>query len=794
MYSFYRVFVIAGYYLTGLGFAYFAHYFRQRPVSALTGAISYVFCGFALFTGVRHPHFMMPMLLLPLLVTGTEKVMRGERSWLLTAAVFVSVTSLYGVYFSCMQAVFVCLYVCVRFFDLYRQDRLRQFVRLCGRMLLWAGTGALLGCFTALPTFLQILSGSRVGADIWGYTDPFFYHKDYYLNFLTRLFVRPESAGSWMYMGFSALCLPALALLFIRRDKKTRTLRVLFLILTVMHMIPAAAYVLSGFSNVSNRFCFGYAFCMAAILTFMLPELERLSGREALKVWSALGVYVALCLALGSVRSELVKTVFSAAALLAAWTAVAVCLFRFRGRLRSWAPAVCLLVTCVSVGCSAFARYDGHMGNYVGEFYDDTAAQLEKGQYASLAASGPVRTDSAFFRVAGDKSYNYEQNYATYYGLNGTSAYPFYGQSADYAAWLGEMEAPRTGVAHRFNMFVRQSELLTLSSVKYYASRSPEQSQWPYGFQKVDEITKGEDTDAILKNENWLPLGYTYDRYILREDYDGLDAPHKREAQLQAVVLDASPDAADVVPATDLSLRAEQVPGRIAASDGVTWKDGTLRVKKAGATMTLAFEGLPETETYLRVKELDLTKGESQRSWNLTAETDTTTASGHWTADAYVYANRQHTQLLDLGYSEEGMTSVTLTFPKKGTFKLEDLQIWCQPMDGFAAQTAVLRAEPLEDIRTNWRGLTGTVSVSKDKILCLSLPWLDGWTAYVDGVKTPLLHANTAFMGVELPAGEHTVELRYWMPGLTAGLALTGLGGLCLAGRIVFDCRKKKAR
>ena len=82
--------------------------------------------------------------------------------------------------------------------------------------------------------------------------------------------------------------------------------------------------------------------------------------------------------------------------------------------------------------------------------------------------------------------------------------------------------------------------------------------------------------------------------------------------------------------------------------------------------------------------------------------------------------------------------------------------------------------------------MTGTVSVSKDKFLCLSIPYMDGWKAYIDGEEAKLYRANTAFMGVEVPTGEHEIELRYWIPGLTIGLLMSGAGLICLFTILVF--------
>ena len=65
--------------------------------------------------------------------------------------------------------------------------------------------------------------------------------------------------------------------------------------------------------------------------------------------------------------------------------------------------------------------------------------------------------------------------------------------------------------------------------------------------------------------------------------------------------------------------------------------------------------------------------------------------------------------------------------------------------------------------------------------------WMPGWSATVDGKPAPVVRAFAALQAVPLPAGEHSVTLRYRSPGLRsvnplvcAGLVLLAL--LCGAG------------
>ena len=66
-------------------------------------------------------------------------------------------------------------------------------------------------------------------------------------------------------------------------------------------------------------------------------------------------------------------------------------------------------------------------------------------------------------------------------------------------------------------------------------------------------------------------------------------------------------------------------------------------------------------------------------------------------------------------------------------------------------------------------------------IMVLSEVWYgEGWTAYVDGAETPLFRANYILRAIELPKGDHTVELKFELPGRKVAGLVNGFGSLFL--------------
>lgn len=58
-------------------------------------------------------------------------------------------------------------------------------------------------------------------------------------------------------------------------------------------------------------------------------------------------------------------------------------------------------------------------------------------------------------------------------------------------------------------------------------------------------------------------------------------------------------------------------------------------------------------------------------------------------------------------------------------------------------------------------------------LLVIRDAWFPGWEATLDGSAVPIVHVDGAFMGVQVPAGEHALELRYRTPGFRPGLAIS---------------------
>ena len=75
----------------------------------------------------------------------------------------------------------------------------------------------------------------------------------------------------------------------------------------------------------------------------------------------------------------------------------------------------------------------------------------------------------------------------------------------------------------------------------------------------------------------------------------------------------------------------------------------------------------------------------------------------------------------------------------------------------------------------------GHIAPKEDGLMFTSIPYDSGWTAYVDGKEADIQTVAGAFIALDLKAGAHTIEFKYFPRGLHAGILLT------LAGWLVFS-------
>ncbi|MBQ6231374.1 MAG: YfhO family protein [Eubacterium sp.] len=98
------------------------------------------------------------------------------------------------------------------------------------------------------------------------------------------------------------------------------------------------------------------------------------------------------------------------------------------------------------------------------------------------------------------------------------------------------------------------------------------------------------------------------------------------------------------------------------------------------------------------------------------------------------------------------------------------------------------------DIKTAKDGyLKGKINAGDGGMMFVAVPYDEGWSAYVDGKKVKIEKVQTGFMGVNLSAGEHDIEMKYTAPGFWPGMLLT-IAAWCLFVFLLINNKVKNER
>ena len=267
------------YFLSGVSMSIMLRYFKKDFYTSYLCSIVYAFCGYAIFTGTRHGLFLVPLILLPLLIVAMEELISKKKWYLLTVLTAISLLSSY--YFLYMNTIALGIYFVVRILCTKEYRNIKTFFT---RGLIIVGSyfiGAAIGSVTLFNSFGGYVGSSRSsGGSVSKFlsSTPLFYRplwlSDFFVGFISDYY----SPGLWLRIGLAPLALLALVFVFTRKRKKE--IKPIFLLLTFFCIIPVFGYILNGFSNVSNRWCYIYIVTIIFILAEFIDDFRSLSTTE----------------------------------------------------------------------------------------------------------------------------------------------------------------------------------------------------------------------------------------------------------------------------------------------------------------------------------------------------------------------------------------------------------------------------------------------------------------------------------------------------------------------------------
>lgn len=813
----YAIAILLRFYAAGLAFCAFAHYMKCQRFSSLCGAVMYVFSSYALFAGVRHPYFINPMIYLPLLFLGVEKILQKQSPLIFIITVFIAAIS--NFYFFYMLVLLTILYAGVRLFTGKEWGNVKQRFQYLLQLGGFALIGVAMAAVLLLPNGINFLDNTRVSG---AYSFGMFYARSEY-EALPGSLVGINSAVNWAVIGMAPLAyLGAGAALLNRRENRWAKYYLGLFILFLL--FPFAGHVFNGFGYVCNRWVFAWSFMVAFLFAKGFPLLLTMNRRKKLGVSAGCVGYVAVCILLEKSRTEdvLVGCLLLLICLLLIWSFDFLKPLQYK-TITFTKQELCRILTLgmvlICVFQSAYYRYSSAEKNYVKEFHDRGTANVTLNQQRASALKRIQNED--FYRVENADQDNAQVNFSLSSGVSTTTLY--WSIVNPHIVSFLQYNNAYAGNTYCFRNLQCRSLLLPLASTRYFVTsyHKKAMASVPYGYCFKGDASSPFGTFRLYETKQTLPFGYTYDSVLPFEQYEAMSVAQRQQAMLQSAILAPEhEDAIHSLPKGNPVYTDKTLSFSVKCGENTRLEGDNLIVAANHATITLECECPANSELYVQLQNLRFESKSTQEFWNREAWNGKTSyeklnakrSSKYWTpakettitgscngvydsvthyTKQNIYAHGRENYWLNLCYADKTRTQITLQFSQKGIYDIQGLSVLCQPMQPFEQQLYSLREDTLESVTFSQNRIEGSIQVDKPKLLCLSLPYSKGWKAYVDGQPAELLRTNVMYSGIILQAGSHTIEMHYETPYLLAGAGISVLG---FVGLLILIIVRKKGR
>ena len=417
-------------------------------LQGVSGALMYCFGSWGLRWTVDHPYFLTPLIYLPLMILGIEKILREKKILVFTLAVMFCALS--NFYFFYMCGIMAAGYTVLRLALVYRRN-IDELFRTFLRIALSAVWGFALSAVIFLPQLYSFIGNPRVGFN--AAMKPVIDLED--MSKIPGMLLNVDN-----YWSISALAVPALILLFASR-KKHLMLKIFAAAVPVMLIFKIFGSIFNGFAHSLDRWSFAVTFLSSYIFVLMWPEyIEGLKEKRRPVIISVI-IYFFICILLSESRTENFFVTFSILGLLL------VLLFSdliIRGKRGYLLLASCL--ACVPIdGLYMYSPEECNYTDFVSE-KEGLSETLYNNESETVRTAAALFNDKSFYRYSGSLGYNSGF-------LHGMSSTSFYWSTV--SPWgqnfRSDLALLSNNVYIYFNYDTR-TVANAISAVKYYVSNS----------------------------------------------------------------------------------------------------------------------------------------------------------------------------------------------------------------------------------------------------------------------------------------------------------------------------------
>ena len=311
----------------------------------------------------------------------------------------------------------------------------------------------------------------------------------------------------------------------------------------------------------------------------------------------------------------------------------------------------------------------------------------------------------------------------------------------------------------------------------------------PNGYEQV----KTEGNITLFENDNVMPIGYATSKLISQSQYDKLTYPYNMKALMDYTVIDEN--------LAEVSVNGVEDKGVDLADELFAELPDNIRYDKENNTVYVnttekrnpAFKTSGTKNAFNSDKSVVNLKNPIDDYLIITCKADNEisknptdiymTINGiknKLTNPEWKYYNNNYSFCFVLS-SNEPIKKFTLRF-SKGEYKLSDWNFYTVKKSELEGIKSNVDEFIIDKSKTNGDVFAGSIDVSRDNsYFKLSIPFDEGFSAYVDGEKTDVKMVDKAFIGFKISKGKHNIKIVYTSPLLNEAKIISLVGILLFA-------------
>lgn len=774
-------------YLVGISFIIFGYYFKKNPYGILIGSFTYIFSGVFLNYAIRHPFFLNPMIYLPLLIVGVEKIYRKERPYLFT--IMVAISAMSNFYFFYMLTAVAVIYALIRF-PVYKEA---GFFKTLGRFAGWYILGLGLSMILLLPVIIAFMGNARSSSGV-NYFSIFLYQRKYYQSLILQS-IGFHLPGRGTSLNFIALAYCGGIVLLLKKSKERFPYKASLILGVVFTLFPIFAYVLHAFSYPMNRWHFALAFIIGAVLMEVYEDLLDLTLIQ--KIGIVLGI-VFYYLAYKRYAEGAIDVKYAVVILiLTALVLFVVNEIPFMSKFHL-NHLLLLGLTCFSVSFAGFGHYSTRLSTVINSYATfDEAYDLLGGQEDSIFQSANIKVNQ-LDRV--DAMNEPVPNWGIIRNIPTTSNY-YSITDKNVSDSLENLGLNQYQYKFKFKKLDMREGLLNLYHTKYIVINKHNGAKIPNGY----KLIKSDDTNNLYENKNIVPFGYTYNTYVTEKDLEQTNAAQKEQTMTQSAVVSDEYDIASA------SLKKTSISNDATTHD-ISTNFYYHKTKKKGKLVQIKIpKEYFNDQCYIYLQNVHMIPSNSGRNHILYTGKNNTRfrvgIAGHTSTifnaeqdSIYEIGNRNYLLEVNTNNIKKDQKYVTLSIimSRSATYKIDKISVVQVDSKKQSAALNALRNNPhLTNISYDGANhFSGNIKTTDDRILCIPFAYSKGWKATDNGQSVKVIKVNGMFCGLVLKPGTHNIKLNYTTPGLKIGasislISLIVLIALILRGRKLAIYKEK---